>query len=137
MNFLDKLTLKWKLGLGFAVPMILIVALSAVVYSSLGLLIGSAKWVNHTHTAVEYGTGLTGALGNMETGLRGYLVAGKDEFLEPFEKGQVEFSEIMDKALIHVNDNPKQVSRLKNIQSIKNTWLNTHAKPVKNLIQVE
>jgi len=43
MNILDTLTLKWKLGLGFALPMVLIIALSTIVYSSLGSLIESMR----------------------------------------------------------------------------------------------
>ncbi len=133
MNILNKLNLSWKLGVGFSIPLILMIALSTIVYSSIDKLINTAKWVNHTQTAVGYGTGLTGALVNMETGLRGYLVAGKDEFLDPFKSGQLEFDEIMKKSLSHVADNPKQVSRLNNTQSLKDNWVNKHAEPVKKI----
>jgi methyl-accepting chemotaxis protein len=127
MNFFKNMQLKWKLVLGFALPLLLVVSMSAVIYKNVESLIQTSKWVNHTHEAIELAEGLSGAMVDMETGLRGYLVAGKDEFLEPYVAGQAHFEELHPLAAKHVSDNPTQVSRLTKIKTLKEIWLGKHA----------
>ncbi len=101
MNFLANMQLKWKLIMGFALPLVLVVSVSAVIYKSVGTLIQTSEWVGHTHEAIAYAEGLSGAMVDMETGLRGYLVAGKEEFLEPYVAGKARFEELHPKAAKH------------------------------------
>jgi CHASE3 domain sensor protein len=82
-----------------------------------------------THEAIEYGNSLLTSLINMETGLRGYLIAGEENFLEPFEQGQQVFTEVLAKAKQHVSDNPTQVNRLNELETLKSAWIDDHAKP--------
>jgi methyl-accepting chemotaxis protein len=44
----------------------------------------------------------------METGMRGYLLAGKEEFLDPYKGGQKRFFEQIKNLKNTVNDNPAQ-----------------------------
>ena len=127
MNIFKNMRLKWKLVWGFALPLVLVVAMSGVIYKSVDHLIQTAEWVNHTHEAIELADNLGGAMVDMETGLRGFLIAGNDEFLEPYVNGQQAFTEVIAKTLNHVSDNPEQVGRLKKIQGLKSKWLNDHA----------
>lgn len=128
MNLFKVMTLKWKLITGFSIPVLLIVALSALVYQSTNSMADSAKWVNHTHEAVAIGNKLGSAMVDMETGLRGYIIAGKEAFLEPYVAGQQAFEQTMDKGLSHVSDNPTQIKRLQKVESLKDQWLAVHAK---------
>lgn len=121
--------LRNKLLLGFAVPATLMGALSAVTVSSLGKLDKASAWVEHTHVAIGYGETLTSAMIDMETGLRGYLIAGEDVFLEPYEHGQVTFAETLAKAQKHVSDNPAQLQRLSRIHALNQSWITDHASP--------
>ena len=91
-------------------------------------MVESAKWVNHTHEAVGIGNKLGSAMVDMETGLRGYIIAGKEEFLEPYIAGQKAFEQAMSKGLSHVSDNPAQIKRLQNVGALKDQWLTEHAK---------
>lgn len=127
MNVLNNLQLRWKLVLGFALPLLLVVSMSVVIYNSVDHLIDTSEWVNHTHEAIEFAGGLGAAMVDMETGLRGFLVAGQDNFLEPFVAGQARFDKLIPEASKHVGDNPQQVARLKRIQELKNKWLAEHA----------
>jgi len=49
---------------------------------------------------------------DMETGLRGYLLAGQDTFLEPYEAGETRLYAGLQALQQTVNDNPPQVARL-------------------------
>ncbi|MFT4728200.1 MAG: methyl-accepting chemotaxis protein [Granulosicoccus sp.] len=64
---------------------------------------------------------------DMEAGLRGFVIAGKEEFLEPYVVGQLAFENAMADGLNHVSDNPSQIGRLQKNQSLKEGWLTQHA----------
>ena len=126
MNGFKDLKLQWKLALGFAVPLLLIVMIAFTVSSNLDKLLETNKWVEHTYKAIDLGKGITSSLVNMETGFRGYLVVGDKEFLEPFVSGQKDFTELMAKAKEMVSDNPTQVGRLKEVEGMQAGWLKEH-----------
>ncbi len=51
----------------------------------------TVQWVNSENEVVKDALRLSGAAVDIETGLRGYLLTGKDEFLEPYRVGRVQF----------------------------------------------
>lgn len=121
--------LRNKLLLGFAVPALLTIILSSIIYYSLGQLKQKFHWVDHTHIAIDHGDGLMSAMIDMETGLRGFLVAGDSVFLEPYDLGYANFTSTLLKARNHVSDNPAQLRRLDEIESLKTAWRTNHAEP--------
>ena len=129
MGALEKLQLKWKLVLGFSVPLLLLVVIASTVFVNLDKLLKTSGWVNHTYEAIALGNDISASLVNMETGLRGYLVAGDDEFLEPFYKGKTEFQALLTKGKGHVADNAAQVGRLNQVAKLKSDWLRKHVEP--------
>ncbi len=129
MTALKGFSLKKKLMIGFAIPCILIALISATIFFSFNQLLKSVGWVNHTYEAIELGNGITASLVNMETGLRGYLVAGKEVFLEPYTAGKTAFVALMETAKNKVSDNPKQVARLEAVEAIKQRWITEHVEP--------
>ena len=80
------------------------------------------QWVNHTHEVIENSLFIEKAAIDMETGMRGFLLAGKEEFLEPYESGKVEFDRLIKKLKIKVADNPPQVEKLINIDKHMLEW---------------
>ncbi len=76
MRAFNNLLLKWKLIYGFSLPLVLMVLIAAVVFFNLEALLDSSQRVNHTQRSIEYGNELATAVVGMETGLRGFLVAG-------------------------------------------------------------
>jgi len=125
----EKLSLKGKLSVAFAVPLVLFTAISVITSVSLSNLLTSQKWVNHTHEVIEHGDELMAELVNMETGLRGFLITGQEEFLEPYYSGKKHFEELAEETKGLVADNPKQVGRIETIETLKATWLEEHVYP--------
>lgn len=123
---INSLKLKWKLLIGFAIPLALIIAISGTVYINLERLLTSNFWVAHTYEAIDLGNSIGGSLVDMETGLRGYLVAGKDEFLEPYDSGKVRFAQLIEQTKQKVSDNPRQVNRLTEVENIASQWQQNH-----------
>jgi len=94
-----------KIFLGIAFPLIMLLILGTI-----------------TVAAIRQATVITSAAIDMETGMRGYLLAGKEEFLEPFETGRKEAFELISNLLHNVSDNPSQVERLENATEILRNW---------------
>ncbi|MEF1341309.1 CHASE3 domain-containing protein, partial [Vibrio rotiferianus] len=69
-------------------------------------------WVEHTYKVIDQARALVLSAVNMETGMRGFLLAGHDDFLEPFNQGKSDFYTLFDKLSQTVSDNPQQVKRL-------------------------
>ncbi|MBT4092286.1 MAG: chemotaxis protein [Deltaproteobacteria bacterium] len=111
-----------QLVLGNSVVLLMIIIVGIVVYVSLNSLIQNSKWVAHTHEVIEHGETLVAEMVNMETGMRGFLVGGKDGFLDPYKSGRENFAELMAESKSLVSDNPEQVRRLEAIEQLARLW---------------
>ncbi|MCP4429787.1 MAG: methyl-accepting chemotaxis protein, partial [Gammaproteobacteria bacterium] len=129
MNSFRNLSLKWKLGIGFGLPLAVFILVSGTVYINLTGLTESSRWVTHTHKAISRGNKVAGAMVNMETGLRGFLLSGNDEFLEPLTVGKAELTSVIADLREQVSDNPRQVERLTKVEAMAKEWLTEHVKP--------
>ncbi|MFT5646645.1 MAG: methyl-accepting chemotaxis protein [Aureispira sp.] len=117
MNF------KKQLLLGNGTVLILLLIISVMMYTSVKSLILSSDWVEHTHNAIHSGNSLIGHMVDQETGMRGFLMTGKEEYLEPYTRGKELFRELIDETKNLVNDNPTQVARLDSVGYLANVWL--------------
>jgi len=93
MGLFKNVGLKAKLMLGSCSPLILVIILSVVTYISIGSLLKNNHWVDHTHKVIAEAKSIEAAAVDMETGMRGFLLAGKEEFLDPYKGGQKRFYE--------------------------------------------
>lgn len=126
---IKNLTLRTKLLSGFAIPVAAIIIIAIVVYSSVNSLLRANYWVDHTHKVIGEGNALLGSMVDMETGMRGFLIAGKEEFLNPYIAGKQVFSKTITELKQTVSDNPRQVTRLENIEKLKDKWIVEAAEP--------
>jgi len=127
--FIRHLKLRTKLMMGFAVPVVAIIIMGIVVVSSVSQMLTANKWVNHTHAVIGDGKAVLGSMVDMETGMRGFLVAGKDEFLEPYHSGHKQFNDTITELKQTVSDNPTQVARLDEIELLASKWMSEAAEP--------
>jgi len=123
------LSLKAKIILGGCVPLVMVVILGAVAYTSVGSLLNSSKMVDHTHVVIEEAMKIEAAAVDMETGMRGYLLAGKDEFLGPYEAGQERFGKLIEELKTTVDDNPAQVKLLGETVETISGWTGNVTEP--------
>ena len=116
------ISIKAKVLLGSIIPLTLFIFLGAVCIYSLSVLKTTNHWVDHTHNVIQNAMSITAAAVDMETGMRGYLLAGKKEFLAPYTQGNKQFKILTDKLKITVNDNPSQIQLLNEIQTTISDW---------------
>ena len=129
MMNLDNLRIRTKIFLSVGIVLALTLIISATVLFSVNSLQNTAGWVDHTHEVIADGNQLVAEMVNMETGMRGFLAAGKDEYLEPYQQGKKNFFDLMASTQQLVNDNPAQVARLKKIEDQARQWLSQAAEP--------
>ena len=71
---------------------------------------------------VLVGLAALAGLVDMETGYRGFLVTGKDEFLEPYNNGIEVYQEKLRALQEKTADNPTQVERWKDLEQRAVAW---------------
>ena len=126
---LKKLSISTKIIIGFSLPVILMILVSTAVYFSTQTLVDTASWVQHTQKVISKGHVLEKLILDMETGERGFLITGKEAFLEPFIKSEKQWSIEIASTKDLVSDNPPQVKRLEEIDQQAQQWLTLAAKP--------
>jgi signal transduction histidine kinase len=82
----------------------------------------SADWVDHTDIVIARMNGLLRSMIDEETGLRGYLLTGQQEFLEPYVSGRVQMDREFAGLKKLVSDDPPQEALLKVLEQEKDGW---------------
>lgn len=123
VRWFDDIAIQKKLLLIFAVPLLLMVAVSVAVYKNTESMVEDNHWVAHTHKAIARVQELLTLIVDMETGKRGFLITGTEEFLEPYHLSLSLWQEKIQTLSTQVSDNPVQVERLKVIDDLHKQWL--------------
>ncbi|MFL0797387.1 MAG: methyl-accepting chemotaxis protein [Cellvibrionaceae bacterium] len=129
MNFYNNMKLGPKLASGFAIILLMMAGVSAVVYTNVNALVSSSKWVNHTYKVIINANAVGAAMVDMETGQRGFMITGDDEFLDPYFSGKERFDILIKKGKKLTSDNAAQVKRWQTVADLKERWLNEAAEP--------
>ena len=114
---------------GYSVGLVMVALIAVWVYSSKNDSVDTFTWVEHTQEVIDRGNNLGKLLNDMEAGERGFLIAGKDEYLELYNSGLQAFEDEITGLQELVNDNPAQVARLKVIDDLGRQWLKLAAGP--------
>ncbi len=118
----NTLSLRVKILLGSVITLFFLIALGLISLQSITSLQLTNSWVDHTHKVIQEAMEIEAAAVDMETGMRGYLLAGKKEFLSPYKQGQDRFRSLIKSLKKTVDDNPTQVTLLGEIESTIGEW---------------
>ena len=110
------------------VPVILTVAVSALLAWQVGRLLQAAAHVEQHDGAIACANEVMGRTVDMETGLRGYLVAGVPIFLEPYEKGRRLLPGLDAELRRDVSGHPEQTARLSDLKTRRDQWMSYAAR---------
>jgi CheY-like chemotaxis protein/CHASE3 domain sensor protein len=110
-------TLPLAVGLASALLFIVLIA----------YLIQSQGWVEHTDLVISRAYATEKSDLELETGLRGYLLAGDPRFLDNFERTMVAVRSEVERLRSLVQDNPDQVQRLDRVMALQTAW-NSYAR---------
>ncbi|WP_141753211.1 CHASE3 domain-containing protein, partial [Duganella sp. HH101] len=88
----------------------------------LAYLINTMNWVEHSERVIGSANEITKQMVDMETGMRGYLLAGENAFLEPYVLSKPKVGAGIASLMTLVADNPLQVNRLRVIKAQQEQW---------------
>ncbi len=128
MTFNDIKT-KPKILVGICSPLVLLLALGLVAIYNINTITKTAGWVDHTRVVLAESAAIVGSAVDMETGMRGYLLAGKEGFLDPYKAGQVATYEKIASLKQTVSDNPGQMARLDEVEKTLRQWQSDVTEP--------
>ena len=87
------------------------------------------QWVSHTYRVIEKANAILASAVDMETGMRGHLLAGRDEFLAPYRTGRDRFKTQVAELSKTVSDNPAQLALLAEISKTIAEWQDNVTEP--------
>src|SRR5436309_3113325 len=99
------------IGIGLVTALLIESAL--VSYWNTVQLNEDAGWVAYTHATLDLNADVMLALVDAETGERGFLLTGREEFLQPYKDALPRLQNRMASLKEKTKDNPKQQERMK------------------------
>jgi methyl-accepting chemotaxis protein len=112
------MTIGKRIAAGFGLTLLILLAIGTVSYRSTAKLIETSRWVTHTHTVLERLTTVLSLLNDVETGERGYIITGKEDFLEPYRAALGSVDGTLHDLRELTADNPRQQRRLAALEPV-------------------
>ncbi len=122
---LSRLSINARLIAAFSFVVAILIALIAVAAMGQQKQAAAERMNIFTYQIIEEVNGLSDALINMETGARGFLLAGDDSFLEPLTKGRKEFAAHVAR-ISESTQKPEVRKKIEDVRLAQEDWL-THA----------
>ncbi len=124
------MTIGRKMGLGFGTLLAFVATLAIVVLVHLADINRQFSFViQHDAPVIANARHLLTLVVDMETGQRGFVITGNDEFLEPYEKAVASFTGLLNEEKALVSDDPRQVKLLEEIEDSVHEWREKAASP--------
>ncbi|GAB1154785.1 ATP-binding protein [Paenibacillus illinoisensis] len=125
-----RFTIRSKILLGYLVVVLLFGAALLVLSAQINELQKENDFISHHDLEVH---NLTNAIEkdvlDMETGQRGFMLTGKDSYLEPYNQALSEWNSNYDQLYGLISDNPSQQQRLQTIKTHILRWIEVAAEP--------
>nr|WP_281416947.1 CHASE3 domain-containing protein [Ancylobacter lacus] len=108
--------------LAFGLVLIASLATGGVILTAQSTVSQNVGWTVHTYEVLDRVDRMMAAMVDQETGLRGYLITGKDENLEPLRNGESAFAANWKDAKSLTSDNAIQQKRLDAVREHVEAW---------------
>ena len=118
-----KLSISQKLYISFAAIVALLGVLVFSAYRGFVQVENATNSNVHTYKVLSQAQMALEQLINIETGMRGFVISSKDNFLEPQIAGERKFDEALATLKQLTSDNPEQQARLTALGQLQTRWL--------------
>ena len=112
----------WTIGrrllAGFAATLGLMAVIGLASYANTRALVANSEAVSHTQDVLRDTVALLSALKDAETGQRGYLITGEDQYLEPYVTARAAADDALAGVRDPTRDNPAQQARLVDLEPL-------------------
>jgi methyl-accepting chemotaxis protein len=106
-----------RLGAGFAVAAFALLVVALFGYKNASRMTEDAGWVSHTQEVRDEISRFVAHVVDMETSVRGYVIAGDEAFLDSYQASLPKTRETFQRIRRLTSDNPEQQRRLAAVQS--------------------
>lgn len=130
VHMYSKLSISQKLYLSFAAIVVLLGVLVFSAYRGFGQVESAISSNVHTYRVLSQSQMALEQLINIETGMRGFVITGKDNFLEPQIAGESKFSSTLASLKALTIDNAEQQKRLASLAQLQTRWLDEDVHPI-------
>jgi len=115
-------TMKWsvgtKIGAGYVLALTMLVTFGVISYWNVIGLIEAARLKTHTYDVLQNLESVITTLKDAETGQRGYLITGDDQYLTPYQAATERSNRLIRNLRSLTSDNPDQQHRLDSIEPL-------------------
>jgi diguanylate cyclase (GGDEF)-like protein/PAS domain S-box-containing protein len=129
MYRLPKSGTKRRLYSAFVIFLCLMAIVSGVIFIYLQLIKGYSDIEDHAHEAISNANAANTTIIDMQGALRGYLITGVNSYLEPFNQGQEDISNLIADGVEVDRDNFNQILRWKEVSDLHFNWIEKTARP--------
>jgi len=103
---------------GISLPIIALIAMSWLVHQTSGEFKDSFRWVMRTYKVLNVVDKTQGHIADAETGLRGYLLTGREDFFSPYGTAKTSITDDIEELKTLTHDNPVQQTNLLELQNM-------------------
>ncbi|WP_439642615.1 CHASE3 domain-containing protein [Gemmatimonas sp.] len=122
MEAMNNWKLRKKLLVAFSLVLSIFSVQSVITYRATTANTEASQWMDHTYQVIGVAGMALAGLVDMETGYRGFLVTGREEFLEPYKAGRFRATASLEELAKLTADNPKQVERWNDLTARAKAW---------------
>src|ERR1051326_7340693 len=114
-----KWTLERQIPLAFALALVLLFGIAIVSYRALTGMVTEADSVTHTYEVIAKLEEVLSLFKDAETGVRGYMLTGQEEYLEPYTSATQVIDARINALRQLIADNQRQQQRLDTLIPLK------------------
>jgi methyl-accepting chemotaxis protein len=113
-----RMTVGWKIGIGFGVALAMLVLVGVVCYWSTSEFLEAVEQRKRNHNVLETAHEIYALLADAQRGERGYIITGQDRYLTPFRTATAKVDAKVKELREWVADNPPQQARLVQMEEL-------------------
>ncbi|MEK4361182.1 methyl-accepting chemotaxis protein [Paenibacillus sp. FSL M8-0212] len=126
----------YKIGLGYLLVLAVLAGCILLIQNSTSQLQRELDFlVDHDMRVHALTYELERNMVDMETGQRGYIITGQDNYLDPYTQGKEQLITLRDELAALISDNPAQLALLEDIHTTMENWVQVAGEPVVALRQ--
>ena len=122
--------LSTKLFAGFAIISFIFMAVQFINYSLSKDVLENSNWVAQSQIIIRNSSALQRNIIDMETGFRGYLLTGDEDYLIPYVQAKDQIPSLFQSISNFVSRQPEQLGHIEKIQTFHTDWVNNFAEPL-------
>ncbi|WP_169562065.1 CHASE3 domain-containing protein [Sneathiella chinensis] len=115
--------------MGICSPLLLLFVLGVVAVFNINSMVGTNANLDQARALNARAAEAVASAVNMETGMRGYLLAGREDFLKPYRDGEKKTYQLLADLKEDVAGNDEQVARLEKAEQILRNWQSDVTEP--------